>query len=260
MATMRPSRVLRKLRDGGVVCSVKINLGSARAVDLVSQLGFDCVWLDLEHTPDDLGQIESMIMAAKMHDVDAMVRVPRGSYSDMLRPLELDAAGIMVPHVMSAADARAIVRQTRFHPLGLRPWDGGNADGAFTMVPSDVYLRKANSERFVIVQIEDVEALEHVDEIASLEGINGLLFGPGDFSQSLGVPGQFDDPRIDDARRRVADAANQHGKIAATTGSVDKAPRYIDMGYRFINIAADVACLASGLSAIVKQFEQATPR
>jgi 4-hydroxy-2-oxoheptanedioate aldolase len=258
MATMRPSRVLRKLRDGGIVCSVKINLGAARVVDLVSQLGVDCVWLDMEHTPDDLAAIEAMIMAAKMHDVDAMVRVPRGSYSDIIRPLELDAAGIMVPHVMCADDARAIVRQTRFHPLGLRPWDGGNADGSFTMVPAADYLQRANADRFVIVQIEDVEALDHLDEIASLDGINGLLFGPGDFSQSLGVPGQFDDPRIDAARRRVAEVANKYGKIAATPCAVDAVPRLVDMGYRFLNIAADVVCLASGLSDIVRRFEKAT--
>ncbi len=70
-----------------------------------------------------------MNRAAKVFDVDAIVRVPRGSYSDMIRPLELDAAGIMVPHVMSAEDARQVVRWTRFAPVGLRPLDGGNADG-----------------------------------------------------------------------------------------------------------------------------------
>jgi len=128
-------------------------------------------------------------VAAKVHDTDVMVRVARGSYSDHVKPLELDAAGIMVPHVMSLADARRVVSMTRFHPIGRRPVDGGNADGSYCAVDSLTYFREANRERFVCVQIEDPEPLDDLDAIAALDGIDMLFFGPADFSQGIGAPG-----------------------------------------------------------------------
>ncbi len=102
---MRQSRVLHKLRNGEVASCFKLNLADARAAELAAMAGFDCLWLDLEHVPNDLAAIEKGIWAAKSQNRDVLVRVPRGSYSDTIRPLEMDAAGVMVPHVMSLADA-----------------------------------------------------------------------------------------------------------------------------------------------------------
>lgn len=239
---MRPSKVLGKLRQGKVVSSFKSNLSCPRAVEIAAMLGFDCVWLCREHTASDLSTVEHQINAAKMHDVDALVRVPRGSYSDLVNPLELDASGIMVPHCMSAADARQIARTTRFHPIGRRPVDGGNADGAFCNIEFCQYLKEANAQRFVIIQIEDPEPLPELDAIASVPGIDMLFFGPGDFSHSIGAPGRFDDPRLVDARAKVAEAAVKHGKFAGTVGL--PTPELLDAGYRFFNFAADVIALS----------------
>ena len=129
---MRPSRVLAKLRAGEVVSCFKLNLADARAVEIVAAWpGSTACGSDMEHVPNDWSVIEKGIWAAKSRNMDVMVRVARGSYSDHVRPLEMDAAGIMVPHVMGLADAQAVVRMTRFHPIGRRPVDGGNADGAY---------------------------------------------------------------------------------------------------------------------------------
>jgi len=132
--TMRPSRVLTRLRAGSVVNSFKFNLSCPRTIEIAALLGFDCAWLDREHTPTDLATLETQILAARSSGLDVLVRVPRGSYSDLVHPLELDASGIMVPHVMSAEDARTIARMTRFHPIGRRPLDGGNRDGAYCLL------------------------------------------------------------------------------------------------------------------------------
>src|SRR5690625_2953608 len=110
----------------------------------------------MEHVRNDSSTVENQIMAGKMHNVDVKCRVPRGSYSDLIKPLEMDAAGSMVPHVMSLADAQQIVKQTKFYPLGLRPLDGGNADGAYTNINTLDYMEQANLERFNILQIEDI--------------------------------------------------------------------------------------------------------
>jgi len=255
---LRPSRVLKKLRAGQVASCVKLNLGDARAAEIAAACGVDCIWLDMEHVPNSIEAIENQIRAAKMHDVDALVRTRRGSYSDLVLPLEMDAAGIMVPHIMSAEDARKVAWQSKFHPIGRRALDGGNADGAYCAVSVEQYIAHANAERFVIVQIEDPEPLSDLEQIAATDGIDMLFFGPGDFSQGIGRPGQFDDPRIADARQRVAAAAKKHKKFAGTVGSIASLPSLQELGYQFISIGADVVALREYFANIAAAFGKQT--
>lgn len=252
--SMRPSHVLEKLRAGDVVNCFKLNLSDARAVEIAAMTGFDCLWLDMEHVPNDWSAIERGIWAAKSQDTDVMVRVARGSYSDHVRPLEMDAAGIMVPHVMSLADAEAVARMTRFHPIGRRPVDGGNADGAYCAIDFSAYLREANERRFVAIQIEDPEPLAELDAIAALPGIDMLFFGPGDFSQGIGAPGVWDHPRLIEAREQVAAAALAHGKFAGTVGSPATLDAMVALGYRFLSMGADVVGLSQYCRSVLDEF------
>jgi 4-hydroxy-2-oxoheptanedioate aldolase len=240
---MRRSRVLERLRSGDVVRSFKVNLSCARVVEIAALSGFDCVWTDREHVANDWEVIEQQVWAAKAHDTDLLVRVSRGSYSDYVRALELDASGIMVPHIMNLADAREVVHQTRFHPLGRRAIDSGNADARYATVPLDTYLQEANDQRFLILQIEDPEPMADLEAIAALPGVDMLFFGPADFSHGLGAPGDWNHPALTDARRRVADACRAHGKFAGTVGTPASLPGLVEMGYQLINIGADVVGL-----------------
>ncbi len=242
---MRKSRVLETLRAGGVARSMKVNLSDPKVVEIAAMCGFDAIWLDMEHVPTDWRTIEDGVRAAKIYDADVVVRVEKASYSDYIRPLEADAAGIIVPHLMSAEEARQIVRTTRFHPQGLRPVDGGNTDGAYCLMDYKGYISAANENRFICVQIEDVEAMDELEEIASIEGIDMIFFGPGDYSQSLGVPGDWDNPELLKARRRIAEVCRQNNKFAATVGGAANYHELVDMGYAFINIGADVVALSS---------------
>ncbi len=242
---MRPSRVLRRMREGYVATSVKLNSCDRRLVELAAMCGFDCVWMDLEHVPNSIDSIEQAVMAAKIYDCDVVTRVSRGGYSDYIRPLEADSAGIMVPHLMSLKDAQEIQYYTKFYPIGRRPWDGGNADGKYCLIDAATYLKQANEQRFVIVQIEDPEPLDELEAICELPGIDMLFFGPGDFSQGMGVPGKFDAPVIDATRRRVAKVAREHGKFAGTVGSRDNFAALADMGYNFVNVGSDVTVLGA---------------
>ncbi len=256
---LRNNRVLEKLRSGEVVRCVKLNLADPRVVEIAAISGLDCVWLDSEHVANSIRDLERGVWAAHARGIEAIVRVPRGSYSDLVRPLEMDAAGIMVPHVMSAQDAAGIVRMTRFYPLGQRPLDGGNADGAYATVDLAEYIEHSNTQKLVIAQIEDPPAVDEVDRIAQVEGIDMLFFGPGDYSQALGIPGQMNDPRIDEARRRVARAAVQHGKFAGVPGSPATMHELIDEGYRFISLGADVVGLGTYFAGLVADVPAGTP-
>ena len=252
---MRPSRVLKKLRAGKVVSCFNVHL-DAQVSEIASMAGFDCLWIDNEHMAQDYSNIQTHIWAAKSHDVDVMVRVPRGSYSDYIKPLELDASGIMVPHIMSVDDARKVVQMTRFHPIGRRPLDGGNADGGYTTIDYADYLPQANKERFVMVQIEDPEPLDDLDAIAALDGIDILFFGPADFSQGIGAPGEWNHPKLIDARKRVAEVAVKHGKFAGIPGNMDNLDELVEMGYRFIAIGADVIGVGEYCRGIIKDFSK----
>ena len=253
---MRKSNVLKKLRAGEIVNCLKINSKDGRIAEIAALCGTDCIWLDMEHCPDDWSVIEEQIWAAKAYDVDTVVRISRGGYSDYIRPLELDASGIMVPHIMSFEDAKNIVRMTRFHPVGRRPVDGGNADGAYCMIDFNEYLTQANNERFVIIQIEDPEPMNEIDEIASLDGIDMLFFGPADFSHGIGAPGKWDHPELIKARIQIAEVAGKHGKFAGTACPLEACAEMIDIGYRFLSIGADVIGLSDYFNKILKSFQK----
>lgn len=253
---MRPSRVLRKLRAGEVVSSFKLNLSCPRIVEVAAAAGFDCLWTCMEHVPNSFSVIEEQIRAAKIYDTDIVVRVMRGSYSDYIRPLEMDAAGIMVPHVMSLEDAKRVVWMTRFHPVGRRPVDGGNADGGYCRTPTLDYFRQANEQRFVMVQIEDPEPMDDLEEIAKLDGIDIIFFGPADFSQGIGAPCEWNNPKLIDAKKRVAEVSIKNGKFAGTTGSLENLDELVEMGYRIVNIGSDVRTLAVQTDLLIEGFNK----
>ena len=242
---MRRSKVLEKMRNGKVATSIKLNMADPRVAEIAAMCGFDCIWVDMEHVPNDFSAIENMVRAARSYDADVLTRVAKGSYSDYVRPLEADSTGIMIPHVMSLEEAKKIVYYTKFHPIGRRPIDGGNADGRYCLVPDNEYMKSANEERFVIIQIEDPEPMAELSEICALPGIDMIFFGPADFSQGIGAPNDFENKTLTEARKRIAYEARKNGKFAGTVGGMGSQDELIEMGYQFINLGSDVRALAS---------------
>ena len=254
-ARMRPSRVLDKFRRGKVASCMKLNFSDARVAEMAASYNFDCLWLCMEHVANTLEQMENQVRAAKIFDIDTLIRVARGSYSDMIRPLEMDAAGIIVPHVKSAEEAAEIVQMTRFHPIGRRPIDGGNADARYCRVPIEEYCEQANRERIVCVQIEDPEAVDDIENIAQIEGITMFYFGPQDFSHAIGLPGQTRHPEVQDVRRRVAAVARQYGKFAGTSRAGLPFDELVEMGYQLITPGSDVLGLKSYWEQLAEELD-----
>ncbi len=239
------SRVLKLLREGQLPTVLKINLSDPRVTEIAGLSGVDAVWLCNEHVPNDWIGLENQIRAARLHGVDTIVRVSRGSYSDYVRAFEAGATGIIVPHVANAAEARQIVDWVRFHPVGRRALDGGNVDGHFCLTPLQDYLHHSNTERIVILQIESPEALENVEAISAVPGFDGILFGPGDFSHRIGKAGQLDAPEVVSARKRVAAAAVKNGKFAMTAGLIAPFAELVAEGHKLIGIGADVVAVSN---------------
>lgn len=252
MYHMRKSRVLKKIREGGVAYSLKLNLADPRIAEIAAMSGIDCIWVDMEHVPSDYMDIENMIRAAKLYDTDTIVRVAKGSYNDFIKPYEADATGIMIPHLMSLEEAKQIVYYTKFYPIGRRPIDGGNADGKFCLIGTADYIAEANRERFNIVQIEDPEPMAELEEICALPGIDMIFFGPADFSHAIGIPEDPSNERTRQARALVAKTARKHGKMAGTVGGLGNREELIAEGFNFINLGADVIALTQCFGEIVR--------
>jgi 4-hydroxy-2-oxoheptanedioate aldolase len=256
---LRSSRILREIRAGQCPTVLKLNLGDPRVVELAGLAGASAVWICNEHVPNDWLNLEHMIRAAKLYDMDTIVRVAKGSYSDYVKPFEADATGIMVPHVASAEEARRIVEMTRFYPLGRRPIDGGNMDGLFCQIPYPEYIEHGNRERLLIFQIESPEGLENVEAIAAVAGYDALLFGPGDFSHLIGKVAQIKEPEVVAARKRVAAAARKHGKYVVTAGMLDSREALEAEGVSIFTLGADVIGIGEYFKQRIAEFHKAAP-
>lgn len=257
---MRRSKVLERLRAGKPALLTSITLGpSTLAVEIAGQAGLDGVWIDMEHRPLSQGEVAGMINAARIVDIDAMVRIRKGEgYTSFFRPFEDGAAGIMVPHVKTREEAEWVILNAKYPPLGRRGCDTGMPDADVSFSDPLAYLEHANRETFVVAQIEDAEALEHLDEIASVPGLDVLFIGPADLSISLGVPFQFDSARYCEAVQAVRQASERHGKWwGLVVGDVATAAMYVQQGARFLCVGGDFFFFKAACQALRRDFDRA---
>lgn len=251
------SRVLRKLRGGELVRVAGMSrVRDPWLAEVIGHLGYDVIWFDMEHRAWGYDVIDPISLACRAAGIDLMVRVLRTGYTAPMRALEFGSNGLMVPHCLSAADARQWVEWTRFPPLGRRGFDGAGSDAAYGFDDPVAYMEHANRETFLVLQIEDREAVDAVDEIAAVEGVDLLFVGGGDLSISLGCPFQMKHPAMQKAIDRVAEAAARHGKWwGMPTGSPDAAQDLIDRGARFIVCGGDHGALVNGLRAGIENHK-----
>lgn len=256
---LRRSRLLKALRAGQTATCFKSNLSDPRVVEIASLCGVDSVWLCNEHVPSSWIIIENQIRAAKLYDVDTLVRVEKGSYSDYIKPFEADATGIIVPHVTTAAEARQIVKWARFQPVGSRPMDGGNADGKFCALNVKDYIANNLRERIIIMQIESPAALENLEEILAVPGYDAVCFGPADFAHLSGHPGETGGPAVVAARRRVARLARAAGKFVMAAGGSATRAELEREGHALFTVGADVVGLMDYVNTRLRDFTAAAP-
>ena len=186
---LRPNKLKRALRGDTPLFGLINSAPAPLLVEMLGYAGYDFVILDLEHASPNPETLENLIRAAECCGVSPLVRVPGAQPDAILRVLDAGAQGIVVPHVCCAEEARIAVRASRFHPLGTRGISGGRTTGFGTLSLPD-YMALANAEILVAVMIEDRAGVEAIDEIAAVEGIDLVIEGAIDLSQSYGVPGQ----------------------------------------------------------------------
>jgi 4-hydroxy-2-oxoheptanedioate aldolase len=252
---MRSSRIKAKLRRNEPALITTLHYIDPTLYEMTSLMGFDGIWMDLEHHHYSVETAANLMRAARVGSSDIIARPAKGEFMRMDRLLEAGAQGIMYPRCESAAEAAEVVRWARFAPLGERGVDGANADAPYCSAPMKQYLQKANEETLVIVQVESPKALEVVDAIAKVPGVDVLMFGPGDFSVLAGVPYQFDHTIVVNAIHRVAAAAKQAGIHWGTvSGTPEHTRKLLDLGARFICHGADIVVMKCGLERMQAQY------
>ena len=236
------NKTLRKLRAGELALGFGVHAMRGSLVPLLaSAAGYDWLFIDMEHGALSVDQACEVSVAALQHGITPIVRVCSSALHDGTRALDNGAMGVVVPHVDTVEEARAVVKAYRYPPVGMRSW-GGIVTQYGLRPPGPAEAQAAlNREIAVIAMIETPEAVENVDQIAAVDGIDVLLIGSSDLSTTMGIPGQFGHQRIQDAYRRVADACGKHGRILGMGGIYDRewVKFYMGMGARFVLGGAD---------------------
>jgi 2-keto-3-deoxy-L-rhamnonate aldolase RhmA len=266
----RRNPALDKIAAGGVAnVYVTGNFASPRHVDFVCRSGtFDALWFDLEHFDIPIQELAVLNMVARAYPVSTVARIRASDYQIVMRTLEVAVDGLMCAMVNDADEARQIVRWAKFNnptasasgPSGHRGWNGGNIDASYGNIPASDYIQQQNADSFILCQIETEEAVANAAEIAAVPGVNGLFFGPGDYSTSLGLAAQISHPLVHEALVAVARAAQVAGKWWGTIAvGHEMQTRIREMGGQFLCPGGDVKVMNLGLRELWKTIPQEAP-
>lgn len=254
---MRHSKVLAKIRAGQVarICCTGSPIAFFAAI--AAHLRYDGIWMDAEHRVWDPREVETAIGRHHAADIDCIWRPPTKEKNALYRLLEDGATGLMIPHVGSAENARALVNAMKFPPLGDRGFCGGGRDASYWIGKPADYIEQANRETFLVAQIETPQALENVDAIAAVPGVDVLFLGPGDMSIRLGCTPGVNDPAMMESQQKIAAAARRHGKAwGRPVGSAADAKTIIEMGAQFVVHGSEFGALHQHLSQCAAEFDE----
>ncbi len=232
---MRENRMKRLLAEGKPALGCSVMIPSPQAVELVAGVGFDWVLIDMEHGTIGLESAELMVMAAEARGITPIVRPPTNARRAISAAMDRGAQGVQVPHVNTAEDARDAVNAVRFGPGDNRGLAAGTRAGDYGLgLPVGDYIARTATESLVCVQIEHAAALDHVDEMLGVEGVDVFFIGPSDLSQSMGHPGDPKAPAVTAAIDEVLEKIVAAGKTPGMPATAQNVEALIARGVRYI--------------------------
>jgi 4-hydroxy-2-oxoheptanedioate aldolase len=235
----------------GLWCS----LSSHYSLEVVAGAGFDWLLLDCEHSPNDLESLLTQLQAVAAYPTTPVVRVPWNDMVTIKRVLDVGAQSLLIPYVQTPDEARAAVAAVRYPPGGVRGVAGTTRATRFGRVKD--YAQRAQEEICLLVQLETEPSLRHVEEIAAIDGIDGIFIGPADLHASMGYTGEVANPKvfplIEDTLRRIRAAGKAPGILV---GDEALARRCLDAGSLFTAVGVDTALLARAADALARKFDR----
>jgi 4-hydroxy-2-oxoheptanedioate aldolase len=234
----------------GLWCSLCSNI----AADIVFDSGFDWLLLDTEHSPNEIPDLLAQLQAVRGGTATPIVRPAWNDPVLIKRVLDIGAQSVLLPYVQNPEEAKRAVASVRYPPAGIRGVAAASRASRYGRVPG--YLKNADAEICTLVQVETRTALDQLEAIASIDGVDGVFIGPSDLSASFGHVGNPQHPEMQKTLEDAVARLKKIGKPAGIlTGNEEEARRYIGWGYTFVAVGADVGLLARGADMLAKKFK-----
>lgn len=239
----------KRMQAGEPLAGMVITLNAPEVAEIASEAGLDWLWLDMEHGLLDVDDVQRVCMAARQ--TANLARVPVNDEAWIKRVLDTGVDGLIIPQVNTPALARRAVEWLRYPPQGKRSVGAGRAHGYGAQF--EAYLRQANEELILLIQIEHIEAVENLEEILRVEGISGVIVGPYDLSASLGKPGQLGDAEVVGAIARIREVCKRFGvPVGIFASDQASAAQRMREGFGLVAAGTDVMYLSAGLGSLVR--------
>ena len=245
--------VKEKLQRGEVVASLTIRLvPGVEVVRIAKTAGFDSLYIDLEHSSFSIETTSQLCIMALEAGLPALVRVPANTPEYVSRVLDGGALGVIAPGVRNAAEAKAVVAAAKYPPLGARGLSGALPQLGYRSVPAAQALPALNAATMVVVQFESAASLAAMEEIIAVDGVDMVLIGVNDLLADLGIPGDYDHPRVREAYAKTIAACRRRGKHCGVGGLAtrpDLVAEFVQMGARYVSTGTDLAFLIGACTA-----------
>ncbi|WP_372985063.1 4-hydroxy-2-oxoheptanedioate aldolase [Marinobacter sp.] len=253
------NRFKQGLATGETQYGLWLGLPDNSAAEIAALAGFDWLLIDGEHAPFDLRTIMSHLQAMAPYDVAPIVRCVEGDPALIKQLLDIGAQTLLVPMVEDAEQAKQLVRAVRYPPDGIRGLGTSLARAArWNQVPG--YVKKANDEICLIVQVETASAMDNLDDILSVEGVDGVFIGPSDLSASMGYVGDAGNPTVVNTINKGLSKIRSAGKYAGLLClDPSLAENYIQQGANFVGVGVDTMILATETRKLAQRFKQGAP-
>ncbi|MES2259920.1 MAG: aldolase/citrate lyase family protein [Pseudomonadota bacterium] len=254
--SIRINHFKRAINSGKLQIGLWSGLSNNVTVEVLANAGFDWLLLDTEHSPNELPMVHSQLQAIAQGSAHPIVRPPWNDTVVIKRYLDVGVQTLLIPFVQNAEEARNAVAATRYPPLGVRGYSAAARASDYGRVKD--YASTCENELCVLVQVETPLALANIEEIAAVDGVDGIFIGPGDLSAAMGHLGDLKHPEvvaaIEDAIRRIVACGKAAGVL---TGDEALARRYIEVGCIYTAVGSDIGILARGAEALAAKFKTA---
>jgi 4-hydroxy-2-oxoheptanedioate aldolase len=241
MVKLKENKVKRALRRGEVCLGTMITtMRSPQIVSVLAASGWDFFTLDTEHNQFDMETLTDMMTVAQAEDIVPLIRVPDTQYHLMARPLDNGAQGLVCPRCESREQVEMIIRSTKYHPMGARGASLSGIHTGFHEINHAEYMKWANEETLMVIQIETKLAVDRVEELVSVPGVDAVWIGPFDLSTSMGLAGQFHHPEVEACYEKVIAACNKYSVAPGIhLGNLEALKRWIARGIRLAVYRSD---------------------
>lgn len=259
MLKRKPNKVKQLLREGKVVFGTCAYSFCPNIVEIAGYCGFDFCRIDNEHTWRQDSMLEHIIRAGEIGNITTLPRIDKDNPYLIRKVLEIGAGGFIIPDIENAQEVKNVVKAAKFPPEGERGYSPFCFSGNYGISDPAEWINWSNQETLVGIMVESVKAVENIDSITSVEGLDFILFGPGDYSMSIGLPkGNKNDMRVQDAIKRTIESSNKNGKyvmIGVGNPWEEEAKKYIDMGCKLIEVGHDYSILSTVWRKILKNIK-----